>query len=70
MNLYNNKEFDKKKYQWDQTAKKKAKKYQIIQKNNSVPTSFLFENHCSSWRRRGTKSTGVVSSLSRSAGRM
>ena len=31
MNLYNNKEFDKKKYQWDQTAKKKAKKYQIIQ---------------------------------------
>lgn len=31
MNLYNNKEFDKKKYQWDQTAKKKAKKYQFIE---------------------------------------
>lgn len=31
MNLYDNKEFDKKKYQWNQTAKKKAKKYQIIE---------------------------------------
>lgn len=31
MNLYDNKEFDKKKYQWDQTAKKKAKKYQFIE---------------------------------------
>lgn len=31
MNLYNNKEFDKKKYQWDQAAKKKAKKYQFIE---------------------------------------
>lgn len=31
MNLYNKQEFDKKKYQWDQTAKKKAKKYQMIE---------------------------------------
>ena len=31
MNLYDNREFDKKKYQWDQTAKKKAKKYQFIE---------------------------------------
>lgn len=31
MNLYDNKEFDKKKYQWNQVAKKKAKKYQMIE---------------------------------------